>query len=44
MYNIDAGDLGARIGFVFAAGLFLVQHASYATVPDLRGLASPEIQ
>lgn len=43
MYNIDSGNLGARTGFVFAAGSVLLFAASYPLVPDLRGLAIPEI-
>ncbi|GAB7348640.1 hypothetical protein MBLNU459_g7012t1 [Dothideomycetes sp. NU459] len=43
IYNVDAGNLGARTGFVFAAASAVLFLASYFVVPDLRGFATDEI-
>jgi hypothetical protein len=37
IYNVDAGNLGARAGFVFAGSSVVLFGVSYFIIPDLRG-------
>jgi MFS family permease len=43
IYNVDAGDLGIRAGFVYGGGSLLFFIFSYFLVPDLRGFSTEEI-
>lgn len=43
IYNIDAGNLGLKTGFVYGAGSLLFFVVSYFLVPDLRGFSTEEI-
>lgn len=43
IYNVDAGDLGIRAGFVYGGGSLLFFAVSYLVVPDLRGFSTEEI-
>ncbi|TVY81732.1 Maltose permease MAL61 [Lachnellula suecica] len=43
IYNVDAGNLGIRAGFVYGGGSLLFLLVSYILVPDLRGLATEEV-
>lgn len=43
MYNTDAGNLGARTGFVFMAGSVLLFIGSWFLVPDLHGFTTDEV-
>jgi hypothetical protein len=43
IYNVDAGDLGIRAGFVYGAGSLVFIVGSYFLVPDLRGFAIEEV-
>jgi hypothetical protein len=43
IYNVDAGNLGIRAGFVYGGGSLLFLVVSYVLVPDLRGLAIEEV-
>lgn len=42
-YNVDAGDLGIRAGFVYGGGSLLFFIVSFFLIPDLRGFATEEI-
>ncbi|KAH6676746.1 general substrate transporter [Halenospora varia] len=43
IYNVDAGNLGVRAGFVYGAGSLIFVIVSFILVPDLRGLAIEEV-
>lgn len=43
IYNVDAGNLGIRAGFVYGGGSLLFLAVSYMLVPDLRGFAIEEV-
>ena len=43
IYNVDAGNLGIRAGFVYGGGSLLFLVISYILVPDLRGFAIEEV-
>jgi hypothetical protein len=43
MYNTDAGNLGARTGFVFMATSVLLFIGSWFLVPDLHGFTTDEV-
>lgn len=43
IYNVDAGNLGIRAGFVYGGGSLLFLVVSYLLVPDLRGFAVEEV-
>ena len=43
IYNVDAGNLGIRAGFVYGGGSLLFLVVSYILVPDLRGFAIEEV-
>lgn len=43
IYNVDAGNLGVRAGFVYGAGSLVFVIVSFMLVPDLRGLAIGEV-
>jgi len=43
IYNVDAGNLGIRAGFVYGGGSLLFFVISYLLVPDLRGFAKEEV-
>lgn len=43
MYNVDAGNLGARAGFVFSGASILLFVISYFVIPELEGFAIEEI-
>ncbi|KAL3427197.1 maltose permease MAL61 [Phlyctema vagabunda] len=43
IYNVDAGNLGIRAGFVYGGGSFLFLVVSYFLVPELKGFAVEEI-
>jgi hypothetical protein len=43
IYNVDAGNLGIRAGFVYGGGSLLFFVVSYLLVPDLRGFATEEV-
>src|ERR1700712_5656178 len=43
IYNVDAGNLGIRAGFVYGGGPLLFLIVSYFLVPDLRGFSTEEI-
>lgn len=43
MYNVDAGDLGAKTGFVFCGGSVLLGVLAWKWVPETRGLSTEEI-
>lgn len=43
IYNVDAGNLGARTGFIFAATSVLLFAATWYLVPDTTGMTVEEI-
>ncbi|RDW69283.1 MFS general substrate transporter-53 [Coleophoma cylindrospora] len=43
IYNVDAGNLGIRAGFVYGGGSLLFVLGSFFLVPDLRGFAVEEV-
>lgn len=43
IYNVDAGNLGARTGFVFAGTSLLVIAGTWYFVPDTTGMTAEEI-
>ncbi|KAF1926886.1 general substrate transporter [Didymella exigua CBS 183.55] len=43
MYNTDAGNLGARTGFVFMGSSVLLLIGSWFLVPDLKGFTTEEV-
>lgn len=43
IYNVDAGNLGIRAGFVYGGGSILFLVGSFYLVPDLRGFAVEEV-
>jgi hypothetical protein len=43
IYNVDAGNLGIRAGFVYGGGSLLFLVVSFLAVPDLRGFAIEEV-
>lgn len=43
IYNVDAGNLGIRAGFVYGGGSLLFFVVSYWLVPDLRGFSTEEV-
>jgi hypothetical protein len=43
MYNVDAGNLGARTGFVFAAASLLLLIGTWFLVPETKGMTTEEI-
>lgn len=43
MYNTDAGNLGARAGFVFMGCSVLLFVGSWFLVPDLQGFTADEV-
>lgn len=43
MYNVGAGDLGAKTGFIFMGSSILLFLMAYFWVPETRGLATEEI-
>ncbi|KUJ16635.1 MFS general substrate transporter [Mollisia scopiformis] len=43
IYNVDAGNLGIRAGFVYGGGSLLFFIFSFLLVPDLRGFSTEEI-
>jgi hypothetical protein len=43
IYNVDAGNLGIRAGFVYGGGSLLFFVISYWLIPDLRGLSTEEV-
>jgi hypothetical protein len=43
IYNVVAGNLGIRAGFVYGGGSLLFLVVSYILVPDLRGFAIEEV-
>lgn len=43
IYNVDAGNLGIRAGFVYGGGSLLFLVVSFLLVPDLRGYAIEEV-
>lgn len=43
IYNVDAGNLGARTGFIFAATSILLLLASWYLIPDSTGMNTDEL-
>ncbi len=43
IYNVDAGNLGIRAGFVYGGGSLLFFIVSFFLIPDLRGLSTEEV-
>lgn len=43
LYNTDAGDLGAKTGFVFAGTSLIALAITWFFVPELKGLSTTEI-
>jgi hypothetical protein len=43
IYNVDAGNLGLKAGFVYGGGSLLFFVVSCLLVPDLRGLSTEEV-
>lgn len=43
IYNVDAGNLGIRAGFVYGGGSLLFFLVSFVIIPDLRGFAIEEV-
>jgi hypothetical protein len=43
IYNVDAGNLGARTGFIFAVSSVVLVVVSWLIVPDTTGLDTEEI-
>jgi len=43
IYNTDAGNLGARAGFVFMGSSVVLVIGSYFLVPDLQGFSTDEV-
>ncbi|CZR69445.1 related to MFS sugar permease [Phialocephala subalpina] len=43
IYNVDAGNLGIRAGFVYGGGSLLFFIFSFFLVPDLRGFSTEEV-
>ncbi len=43
IYNVDAGNLGARTGFVFAGTSVLLLLGAWYFVPDTTGMTAEEI-
>jgi hypothetical protein len=43
IYNVDAGNLGIKAGFIYGGGSLLFFIVSYLMVPDLRGFSTEEV-
>lgn len=43
MYNTDAGNLGAKTGFIFMGSSVVLFVGSYFLVPDLHGFTTDEV-
>lgn len=43
VYNVDAGNLGARTGFVFAGASVFLVGVSFLIIPDLTGFGTDEV-